>query len=120
METTPAVAGHRSQGSAEEPDAVAHRVIPCAIDYSAIVAAAADCTTVTGADGLLRYVSPACGRLLGWTESELEGSPADDFVHPDDVDELQQACKGLVLGEPITLSYRLRCRDGAFRWVEAT
>ena len=57
---------------------------PREIDYASVVAIAADWTTVTGEDGRYLYVSSACHRLIGWAKSELEGSSADDFVHPDD------------------------------------
>ena len=65
-------------------------------------------------------MSSACHRLTGWAKSELEGSSADDFVHPHDLAGLRQARKALALGDPLMLSYRLRCCDGSFRWVEET
>jgi diguanylate cyclase (GGDEF)-like protein/PAS domain S-box-containing protein len=104
METTP---------SADPPR-------PPEVDYASMVAAAGDCTTVTDVARRYVYVSPACPRLLGWTESELLGSPADDFVHPDDLLVFQQSRAALAPSEHLTTSYRLRCRDGSSRWVEET
>ena len=70
---------------------------PREIDYASVVAIAADWTTVTGDDGRYLYVSSACHRLIGWAKSELEGSSADDFVHPHDLLGFRQARKALAL-----------------------
>ena len=43
-----------------------------------------------------------------------------DFVHPDDRRALAGAHSGGALLAPVTTSYRFRCRDGSYRWVEAT
>ena len=120
MKTTPVVAVRLTQDRADDTDAASREDSSGDIDYRAVVAAVGDCTTVTGADGRFRHVSRACRRLVGWTESELEQSPADDFVHPDDRLAFQEGRAGLAPGELQTLSYRFRCRDGSFRWVEET
>ena len=90
------------------------------IDYQSIVAASVDPITVAGLDGLYCYVSPACHRVFGWESSELEGRSEDDFVHPDDVSLLRARRAQDVPAEPATTTYRFRCRDGSYRWVEAT
>jgi diguanylate cyclase (GGDEF)-like protein/PAS domain S-box-containing protein len=89
-------------------------------DYPTLVAAAADCTMVTGADGKCLYVSQACHHLLGWSASHLEGRSAAGLVHPDDVAVFRRSRDALAQGETATSSYRLRSRDGSFRWVEET
>lgn len=67
------------------------------------------------------YVSPACYRLLGYTQDELIGSDALDYIHPDDRQSVRQA-HGAIVGnaDTLTLSFRMLLRDGSFRWFEAT
>jgi diguanylate cyclase (GGDEF)-like protein/PAS domain S-box-containing protein len=71
-------------------------------------------------DGILRYVSSASARLFGWEPRELEGQPFERFLHPDDVAEWRAGRGELAAGRVTTISYRIRCRDGSFRWSEAT
>jgi diguanylate cyclase (GGDEF)-like protein/PAS domain S-box-containing protein len=114
MDTRPTVVALRQ----EHPAGSERRFQASGIDYPAVVSAAADWTTVTGPDGRYRYVSSACHHLLGWAKSELEGSSADDFVHPEDQAEFRQVRDAVSLADPALLTYRLRGRDGSFRWVE--
>jgi diguanylate cyclase (GGDEF)-like protein/PAS domain S-box-containing protein len=110
-------ARHMDQPSGADP---ADDASDGSIDYQSIVAASADLTTVTGLDGRYRYVSSASRRLFGWYPSELEGRSEDDCVHPDDVSSLRAGRAGRAPAAPTTLSYRFLCRDGSYRWVEAT
>jgi len=90
------------------------------IDYRDVVGASADLTTVTDADGHYRHVSTACRSLLGWEPDELEGHPEAEFVHPDDVAPLQACRSRCAAANPGAATVRVRCRDGSWRWTEAT
>jgi diguanylate cyclase (GGDEF)-like protein/PAS domain S-box-containing protein len=89
-------------------------------DYQSIVAAWADFTTVVDLSGRYLYGSDACQRVFGWEPSELVGGFEDDFAHPDDVASLLAGRSERTSAEPVSTSYRFRCRDGSYRWVEAT
>jgi diguanylate cyclase (GGDEF)-like protein len=44
----------------------------------------------------------------------------DDFAHPDDGPMLRAGRSGRALLKPTTATYRFRCKDSSYRWVEAT
>jgi diguanylate cyclase (GGDEF)-like protein/PAS domain S-box-containing protein len=90
-------------------------------DYQLIADASPDVTTVTGTDGVYRHASGACHALFGWRPEDLEGIAQDQFAHPDDIALVQAARKSAVAAEGVfTVTYRFRCRDGSYRWTEAT
>ncbi len=90
-------------------------------DFQKIAAESADMSTVASSDGVYRWVSPACRRLLGWDPSELEGRQGDEFVHPDDVPSLHTARRSIsAQGDGVVTTYRFRRADGSHHWVEAT
>ena len=91
------------------------------VDWPALILRSADVNAVTGLDGTYRYVSPACEGLFGWTAGQLEGRHEDDFADPDDRATLAGRRTQLLEHprEPTTCSYRFRCQDRSYRWVEA-
>ena len=95
-------------------------VKPASRDYPHLVAAWGDVTTVVDLDGRYLYCSAAAKDVFGWEPGELVGTCEDDFVHPDDVAALFGGRSERALLGPLTTSYRFRCRDGSYRWVEAT
>ena len=81
-----------------------------------------DMVTVVGFDGIVRYISPNCERLLGFRADELIGTSGLANIHPDDVESLSE---GLVEqlardGSARPIAYRQRRRDGSWLWLEAT
>jgi len=69
---------------------------------------------------VFRYASPAVTRLLGYSIEEFVGKDAFGFIHSDD----QEAARRLFAqcstspGVVIRGEYRIRHRDGSFRWIE--
>ncbi len=77
------------------------------------------------ATGRNLYVNDQMERLFGWTREDIDRL-GDGFlfrlIHPDDVSEVaQQAerCWTLADGEVIELEYRLRRKEGDWRWVRS-
>lgn len=65
-------------------------------------------------------VNPAWADLLGFTESELVGSPVHALVHEDDLAVMRRRLadtKGATSGE---FDCRMRTREGDFRWISWT
>ena len=90
-------------------------------NYQSVVDLAADWTTMVDADGRYLYGSAASRRLFGWEPSDLVGKAEEDFVHPDDVAALHARRSERTWDEDLwTISYRLRCGDSSYRWVEAS
>ncbi|WP_368564469.1 diguanylate cyclase [Pseudoxanthomonas sp. UTMC 1351] len=70
------------------------------------------------ADGERVYVSPSSIDTLGWQPSEMLGQRWD-LVHPADRARQRAAMtEVLTLGEPQTLRYRVRHKDGHHIWME--
>ncbi|WP_246696828.1 PAS domain-containing protein [Methylobacterium planeticum] len=80
-----------------------------------------DLLVVARIDGSLEAVNEAWTRLLGWEDRELLGVPFVDLTHPDDVEPTLAAFAD-VLRRPLTTpyEYRLRHKDGSYRWFAWT
>jgi diguanylate cyclase (GGDEF)-like protein/PAS domain S-box-containing protein len=82
-------------------------------EHSGVVVALCDL------DGTRTYVSPAAERVLGWRPEDLVGRRAADFVHPDDLQGVQDALATLTgPGGQCSVTYRLRRPDGSWLWVD--
>ncbi|WP_375427901.1 PAS domain S-box protein [uncultured Sphingomonas sp.] len=80
-----------------------------------------DLLAVAGKDGALAAVNGAWSVLLGWEPDELVGRPFAEFTHPDDLEATLAAFAG-IFDAPLTTpyEYRLRHRDGGYRWFAWT
>jgi two-component system, cell cycle sensor histidine kinase and response regulator CckA len=72
-------------------------------------------------EGMYMYASPACSVILGYAQDEMIGRSAFEFIHPDDIDTVEQS-RMLVIADPAVniITYRLRCKDGSYKWCEST
>lgn len=72
-------------------------------------------------DGAGNYVAAADSEaLFGWSEAELLGNNAYAYFHPDDVDAIATSHDGVLqLGETLQVWYRIKCKDGSWKWVES-
>ncbi len=72
-------------------------------------------------EGIFRYVSPACRRLLGYEIEEMIGRPMYDFFHPDDLQAIQELYQVTQKWPTeFTITYRARRKDGSYIWLETT
>ena len=73
---------------------------------------------ITDMEGRFRWLSPACGPILGFSAAELTGRRLSELVHADDragtLTELARVTAG-----PAVVCFENRCRgkDGAYRWL---
>jgi PAS domain S-box-containing protein len=78
-----------------------------------------DLLCTAGFDGALKRINPAWTGLLGYSEQELLGRPAIEFVHPDDRAATTEAMRRIQSGEAVvSFENRYRCRDGSHRWLQ--
>lgn len=73
---------------------------------------------VIGADKRFKLVNPAFERETGWSEAEVIGQFARDFLHPDedaDVDAHMARLRENGFSDNVS---RVRTKDGAWRWYE--
>jgi two-component system, cell cycle sensor histidine kinase and response regulator CckA len=90
--------------------------------FRALIETAAEGYSVGNANGTLRYVSPAIGRLTGSPPEEWVGKTIFFGLHPDDLPRAREAF-GRVLAEPgvaVTSELRVRHRDGGWRTLEVS
>ncbi|MEZ5419881.1 MAG: PAS domain S-box protein [Vicinamibacterales bacterium] len=89
--------------------------------FRSLLQNATDVTTILDANGTIRYESPACYRLLGWSEAELIGRNAFELVHQDDRDAtLAVFAEAIRQGEtPHPVEFRFRRADGGYVTFEA-
>ena len=64
------------------------------------------------------YVNPATLDVLDYSESELLGKSAAEFVHPGDREALLKACEPAEKNSGESFQFRLRKKSGSYIWVE--
>jgi PAS domain S-box-containing protein len=90
--------------------------------FRAIIEHSFDGFALIDADAVIRYASPSTVTILGYRPKEFVGRNVFEFMHPADMDRLQQLFGQLIsrAGETITTTYRCRHRNGSWRWLEGT
>lgn len=70
-------------------------------------------------DTTFLYVSPSIEKLLGYTPEELIGKLPLEFVHPEDIETLQNSVHGFVTEvEDVAVQVRFRNKHGNYFWFE--
>ncbi|MGH2586632.1 MAG: PAS domain S-box protein [Dehalococcoidia bacterium] len=88
--------------------------------FRSLVQNVSDIITLIGADGAIRYQSPAIRDVLGYEADELVGRYAVEFVHPDDLPirgTLGEFARGGPGPRP-PAEVRIRHKNGSWRWLE--
>jgi PAS domain S-box-containing protein len=79
-----------------------------------------DMISLHSPEGTYIYASGHAQELLGYDPAELRETSAYDHSHPDDVQSIAVAHTTVLAGQPATLIYRVRRKDGRYVWVEST
>lgn len=75
----------------------------------------------TPGDWKFIYASPAVERVLGYRVEEIVGVSAYDLYHPDDVEDFKRRAPSVSYERgTYTHTYRFRCKDGHYTWLEST
>ncbi len=79
-----------------------------------------DVVAVIDRDARVKWVTPSCQHLLGWSPAELEGTNGFDLVHPDDRDELFLELVEFMAGtgETSPTTVRMQHRDRSWHHIE--
>jgi PAS domain S-box-containing protein len=77
-----------------------------------------DLLGIAGFDGRVKWVNEAHDRLLGYRPAELVGRAYADLVHPDDLEQADQAAAELAGGTLGSAEFEARvlAKDGSYRW----
>jgi len=90
--------------------------------FDALLAQNADAVTVVDAEGNVAYASPATEHLLGYTPATFAATNTFAYVHPADLPKARELFATILPtpGEQAHAEYRMRHRNGAYRWVAVT
>ncbi len=74
-----------------------------------------------GNDAGMKYVSPSVTRVLGFPEDEPGDMPWSDVVHADDIEKIAKMSAHIrsAPGTSGTGQFRMRHKDGGYRWMIA-
>lgn len=90
--------------------------------FASLIEHAVDLITVMDLDGTITYESPAFESMLGYSSEDATRTNAFAFLHPGDVEILRQAVADTsnIPSGTVCREFRMRHRDGSWRWIEAT
>ncbi len=90
--------------------------------FRAVIEHSPDAITLITPDGTITYASPAIAQVIGYTPEEVLGMKSCAFLHPDNQGKLREQLTDLLghAEESLSLEYRVRCKDGTWRWIEGT
>jgi PAS domain S-box-containing protein len=90
--------------------------------FRALIEHSSDAVAVVDATGVIRYVAPSVTHVMGYTVDELVGQNGFELVHPEDRERTAAVLTDVLRapGRTVTAEYRMRHRDGSWRWVEGT
>ena len=90
--------------------------------FRALIEHSSDAVALLTAEGIFTYASPSSERVTGYPVNELLGINAFTLLHPDDLENVSQQFIALLEqpGHFITMEYRVRHKNGSWRWMEGT
>jgi PAS domain S-box-containing protein len=101
----------------------AERAVACSeAFYRSLIENARELTSILATDGTNQFMSPATEHVLGYSAEERLGRSGFELVHPDDMAHVQQAFAEVLAGTRGNrmVEFRLRAKNGAWRWFEST
>jgi two-component system cell cycle sensor histidine kinase/response regulator CckA len=91
--------------------------------FRALIEHSSDIISLHDADGVMRYQSPSITPVLGYTQDELLGQYALDYVHPDDRPRAADYLATLAATsdlQSLPIVVRFRHANGSWRWFECS
>jgi diguanylate cyclase (GGDEF)-like protein/PAS domain S-box-containing protein len=88
--------------------------------FRALVQSSSDLVFVVDAQRAVTHASPSCTEVLGYEPARMLGSESSVLVHPDEIAELRDTIGRAKeqSGATAQFSFRVRHRDGTWRWLE--
>lgn len=89
-------------------------------DFRLLAEKSSDVVMRIDLDERIRYVSPACLRVLGWSAEQLLGTPALAGINPEDLPLVRETVELMKRGEieETRFTYRTRHRQAREVWLE--
>ena len=89
--------------------------------FRALIENSSDAISLSNAEGAIIYASPASVRIQGYTPEERLGRDGSELIHPEDLERILPQYRD-ILQHPdkmATVQYRIKRKDGSWRWIEA-
>jgi two-component system cell cycle sensor histidine kinase/response regulator CckA len=89
--------------------------------FRTLIEKSVDAICLFDAEGVVRYANPSTRRILDYEPSSLIGVSGWTMIHPDDHPAMRKVMEQLMAGPGTSVEatrYRLRHRDGSWRWVD--
>jgi len=90
--------------------------------FRTLIENSADAICLFDAQGAIQYANPSTRRILDYDPQSLVGVVGWTLIHPDDHPTMVKVMEQLLKGPGTSVEvarYRLRHRDGSWRWVES-
>jgi PAS domain S-box-containing protein len=89
--------------------------------FRAVVENSHDGIIFTDAESRILYRSPSYNRINGFTDEDRIGRSGFEIVHPDDVEDIRRQWAELIKHPEAAFKaeYRIRHKDGTWRWIES-
>ena len=107
-------------GAHEEFTRVAGRIRRSERRLRSLIENATDLLVITDATGNPLYVSPSVRGIAGLDPEDVIGAPQNQLHHPDDLPRVIEAFYCAVQNQRAEVEFRVRHRDGSWRWLELT
>ena len=90
--------------------------------FRALIEQSSDGIALLDATGAIVYTGPSTSKILGYEGEDFTGRSAFGFIHTQERENIQRAFQSLIRqpGRIILIQYRMRHRDGTWKWIEAT
>lgn len=89
--------------------------------FRSLVQNSYDVIMILDGDGVIRFASPACEKIVGYSVEEMEGQISFQYVHSDDLGRVKEIFENLVRDphSKETLEYRFKRSDGVWIYIES-
>jgi PAS domain S-box-containing protein len=88
--------------------------------YRALLENLNDIVYSVDVDGKVTYISPPVERLSGYRVGEIIGMPFGQFIHPDDLEILQESFANTLAGILASSEFRVLDKQGGVHWCRSS
>src|SRR5688572_14528656 len=88
--------------------------------YRSLVEEMNDVVFTLALDGTITYISPALELMTGHTPADLTNHSFAEFIHPDDLRDLEESFARLLSGHREPVEFRVFAKNGDIRWVRSS
>lgn len=90
--------------------------------FRALIENSSDVIVILNEKGLASFHSPSVEKVLGYTVADINNTSIFDYIHKEDTKKQKEYFIVILKapGSSFTSQFRLRHKDGSWRWVEGT